>query len=67
MNKLHPVVEAVTNRIIERSKPGRTAYLDLIARARDAGVNRDVLSCGNLAHGFAASGDDKPRSVAARR
>jgi phosphogluconate dehydratase len=59
MNKLHPVVEAVTNRIIKRSKTGRTAYLDLIARARDAGVNRDVLSCGNLAHGFAASGDDK--------
>ncbi|MBK7162816.1 MAG: phosphogluconate dehydratase [Sphingomonadales bacterium] len=59
MNKLHPVVEAVTNRIIERSKPGRTAYLDLIARARDAGVNRTALSCGNLAHGFAASGDDK--------
>jgi phosphogluconate dehydratase len=59
MNKLHPTVEAVTNRIIERSKPGRTAYLDLIARAREAGVNRDVLSCGNLAHGFAASGDDK--------
>ncbi|MGC1470166.1 MAG: phosphogluconate dehydratase, partial [Sphingorhabdus sp.] len=46
-------------RIIERSKPGRTAYLDLIARAREAGVNRTALSCGNLAHGFAASGDDK--------
>ena len=59
MNKLHPVVEAVTSRIIERSKPGRTAYLDLIARARDAGVNRPTLSCGNLAHGFAASGEDK--------
>ena len=59
MNKLNPVVEAVTNRIIERSKPGRTAYLDLIARARDAGVNRPTVSCGNLAHGFAASGDDK--------
>ncbi|MEQ1550234.1 phosphogluconate dehydratase [Sphingorhabdus sp.] len=59
MNKPHPVVEAVTNRIIERSKPGRAAYLDLIARARDAGVNRTALSCGNLAHGFAASGDDK--------
>jgi phosphogluconate dehydratase len=59
MNKLNPVVEAVTNRIIERSKPRRIEYLDLIARARDAGVNRDVLSCGNLAHGFAASGDDK--------
>jgi phosphogluconate dehydratase len=59
MNKLNPIVEAVTNRIIERSKPRRIEYLDLIARARDAGVNRDVLSCGNLAHGFAASGDDK--------
>jgi phosphogluconate dehydratase len=59
MNKLNPVVEAVTNRIIARSKPGRNEYLDLIARARDAGVNRDALSCGNLAHGFAASGEDK--------
>ncbi|MCC6480402.1 phosphogluconate dehydratase [Sphingorhabdus sp.] len=56
---MNPVVEAVTNRIIERSRPGRTAYLDIIARARDAGVNRPTLSCGNLAHGFAASGDDK--------
>jgi phosphogluconate dehydratase len=60
MNELNPVVDAVTKRIIERSRPGRTAYLDLIARARDAGVNRPTLSCGNLAHGFAASGDDKP-------
>ncbi len=60
MTDLHPVVEAVTQRIIERSKPGRIAYLDLIARERDKGVNRPTLSCGNLAHGFAASGEDKP-------
>src|SRR3546814_262224 len=32
----------------------------LIKRGRDAGINRTQLSCGNLAHGFAASGDDKP-------
>jgi phosphogluconate dehydratase len=57
---MHPAVEAVTARIIERSKPGRQAYLDLIAKQRDAGVNRPTLSCGNLAHGFAASGEDKP-------
>jgi phosphogluconate dehydratase len=57
---MHPAVEAVTARIIERSKPGRQAYLDLIAKQRDAGVNRPALSCGNLAHGFAASGEDKP-------
>jgi phosphogluconate dehydratase len=60
MSKLNTIVEAVTARVIERSKPGRAAYLDLIARQRDAGVNRPTLSCGNLAHGFAASGEDKP-------
>lgn len=59
MSKLHATLEAVTARVIERSKPGRQAYLDLIARQRDAGVNRPTLSCGNLAHGFAASGEDK--------
>lgn len=60
VNKMHPVVAAVTDRIIARSAAGRRAYLDLIDRARENGVNRDALSCGNLAHGFAASGDDKP-------
>jgi len=59
MSKLNATLEAVTARVIERSKPGRAAYLDLIAQQRDAGVNRPTLSCGNLAHGFAASGEDK--------
>jgi phosphogluconate dehydratase len=56
---MHMTVEGVTTRIIQRSMPGRRAYLDLIAKQRDAGVNRPTLSCGNLAHGFAASGEDK--------
>ena len=56
---LHPTVAKVTDRIVERSKETRRAYLDLIDRAKDAGVNRPTLSCGNLAHGFAASGEDK--------
>ncbi|QJQ31574.1 phosphogluconate dehydratase [Sphingomonas lacunae] len=55
-----PAVAAVTQRIIDRSKASRSAYLEMIARARDAGTNRSSLSCGNLAHGFAASGEDKP-------
>ena len=59
MSKLHIAIETVTARIIERSRVGRQVYLDLIAKQRDAGVNRPVLSCGNLAHGFAASGEDK--------
>ncbi|WP_432200840.1 phosphogluconate dehydratase [Erythrobacter sp. W53] len=57
---LHPTLAKVTDRIIERSRDSRQRYLDLIDRARDEGVHRPNLSCGNLAHGFAASGDDKP-------
>jgi phosphogluconate dehydratase len=60
MMALHPVVAKVTDRIIARSAQTRAAYLDLIDRARDQGLNRPQLSCGNLAHGFAAAGDDKP-------
>lgn len=60
MSELHPTLVRVTQRITERSKSARGAYLDLIARARDAGINRSALSCGNLAHAFAASGEDKP-------
>ncbi len=57
---LHPVLSRVTDRIIERSKPTRAAYLSLMDAQRDTGVNRPRLSCGNLVHGFAASGEDKP-------
>ena len=57
---LHPVVAAVTDRIIERSRASRGRYLDLIAAEREAGTNRPALSCGNLAHGFAAAEGDKP-------
>ncbi len=60
MTDLHPVIAKVTERIVERSAPRRRQYLDLIERGRDAGTNRAQLSCGNLAHGFAASGEDKP-------
>ncbi len=56
---LHPAVEVVTERIVGRSRPTRSAYLDFIARERETGVDRPVLSCGNLAHGFAAAGEDK--------
>ncbi|MCH8521938.1 phosphogluconate dehydratase [Glycocaulis sp.] len=56
---LNPVLKDVTARINQRSKATRAAYLDLIAKARADGVQRKILSCGNLAHGFAASGEDK--------
>lgn len=40
MTSLHPELERITQRIIERSRPGRQAYLDFIARERDKGVHR---------------------------
>jgi len=60
MTELHSTIAKVTARVIEHSAPTRRKYLDLIERGRDAGTNRSMLSCGNLAHGFAASGEDKP-------
>jgi phosphogluconate dehydratase len=59
MSELNPAIAKVTARIIERSRLARQRYLDLIAREGDKGINRATLSCGNLAHGFAASGEDK--------
>jgi len=59
MTALHPVLESVTARINERSRGTRARYLDMIRAARIDGPQRKILSCGNLAHGFAASGADK--------
>ena len=66
MATLHPTISRVTDRIIERSRDSRGRYLDLIAGQRDAGINRGKLSCGNLAHGFAAAMDDKAAIKAGR-
>jgi phosphogluconate dehydratase len=63
---LHPTLERVTARIVERSRPTRSAYLARIDAARGQGPARARLSCGNLAHAFAASGDDKPQLAGTR-
>ncbi|MBV8665410.1 MAG: phosphogluconate dehydratase [Burkholderiaceae bacterium] len=51
---VHPVISAVTARIVERSRPYRSAYLQRLDEALGKGVHRGTLSCTNLAHGFAA-------------
>ena len=51
----------VTERLRERSRASRAAYLAGIEDSLRQGPYRHRLSCGNLAHGFAAAGDDKPR------
>jgi phosphogluconate dehydratase len=47
-------IQDVTTRIAARSRDSRRDYLNRLDAAREAGVNRAVLSCGNLAHAFAA-------------
>ena len=56
---LHPKLDAVTQKIVERSKNSRRAYLAKIAKAAKDGPRRAHLSCGNQAHAYAAMGADK--------
>jgi phosphogluconate dehydratase len=51
---LHPTVTRVTDRIRERSRDRRDAYLQRVATAR-AQPARRAASCSNLAHAFAAA------------
>ena len=60
---MHPIIEQVTARIVKRSKSTRDAYLRQMKDAEDRGVHRSSLSCGNLAHGFAACGEKDKQSL----
>ncbi|MGQ7275011.1 phosphogluconate dehydratase [Marinobacter sp. V034] len=53
---MHPTIEKVTQRIIERSRGSREDYLQRMAALGAQSPQRESLSCGNLAHGFAACG-----------
>src|SRR5262245_41172302 len=52
---LHPRIREVTERIRERSRASRAAYLARMRAGAAATTTRSRLSCANLAHGFAAS------------
>ncbi|MBY3238550.1 phosphogluconate dehydratase [Rhizobium laguerreae] len=49
----HARISAITDRIVERSKPTRERYLERLRAAASQGAQRSVLGCANLAHGFA--------------
>jgi len=58
---MHPIVAAVTERIIERSKISRNKYLELIdseAQRLQQQPARHGISCTNLAHAIAAEKND---------
>src|SRR6187402_797789 len=60
---IHPILAEVTQRIVERSHASRAAFLTKIEGARGKGAKRHHLSCGNLAHGFAACGEDDKHAL----
>lgn len=51
---MHPALLSVTERIVKRSAETRAAYLARREEAAAKGVRRKGMSCGNLAHAFAA-------------
>ena len=64
---LHPVLEAVTARIRERSAPTRGAYLERVAAMGSRRRALDRMGCANVAHAWAAlPAPDKLRVVAER-
>jgi phosphogluconate dehydratase len=63
---LNDTVARVTDRITARSRDARGRYLDHMARMAEDGPRRAHLSCGNLAHAYAAMGDDKTTLAADR-
>ena len=67
MPPLHPEVARVTDRIRERSRTLRTAYLARVDAAIDRPRGADRMGCANVAHAFAAlPGADKLRIIAER-
>jgi len=56
---LNSTVAKLTQRISQTSAVSQEAYRQKIGTARHSGVSRARLSCGNLAHGFAACGSDQ--------
>ena len=65
--KLNTTIEAVTQRITQRSDPTRSAYLAQLHAAAQRPPGAQRLGCANVAHAFAAlPGNDKFKVVAER-
>jgi phosphogluconate dehydratase len=63
--KLNTTVDAVTQRIIQRSQPTRSAYLAQLQADAQRPPGAQRMGCANVAHAFAAlPGNDKLRVVA---
>ena len=60
-NHIHPQLHAITERLIERSRASRARYLQRIEQSSKETPSRDRMGCANLAHAYAAAGQDQFR------
>ena len=63
---MNPTINKVTERIIERSRTTRGAYLERIHKAANGSRTRTNLGCSNLAHGMAAASEIDKKALAGR-
>jgi len=59
MSKLDDTIHRVTQRIIDKSRGSRSAYLDLMKREADRKPEHKDVACSNLAHAFAGAMEDQ--------
>lgn len=60
---MNSVIEAVTQRIIERSRKGRENYLAAMKETFEQSPPKKRLSCGNLAHAYAACNEGDKQTI----
>ncbi len=60
-NTIHPTIATITQRLAERSKATRARYLARVAASGKLRPSRDHMGCANLAHAYAAAGNDQLR------
>lgn len=63
MTNLQPKLAKVLDRILKKSQTLRAAYENRMEKAHTDGKHRTALSCGNLAHGFAACGNKDKKAL----
>ena len=58
---IHPKLQAITERLVERSQKSRARYLARVTQKKKIQPSRDVMGCANLAHAYASAGNDQFR------
>ena len=60
---MNPVIEQITDAIRRRSAQGRADYLEQVRLSAEQHPHRKRLSCGNLAHGYAACAEQDKQVI----